>query len=32
MSVQLTMEQLRQLRLTGMLSGLEHQLSQPDGQ
>lgn len=29
MSVQLTMEQLRQLRLTGMLSGLEHQLSQP---
>lgn len=29
MSVQLTMEQLRQLRLTGMLSGLEHQLNQP---
>lgn len=29
MTIQMTMEQLHQLRLTGMLSGLEHQLSQP---
>lgn len=29
MSLELTMDQLRQLRLTGMLAGLEHQLAQP---
>lgn len=29
MSIEMTMDQLRHLRLTGMLAGLEHQLSQP---
>lgn len=29
MSLEMTLEQLRHLRLTGMLTGLEHQLSQP---
>lgn len=29
MSLEMTLDQLRHLRLTGMLTGLEHQLSQP---
>lgn len=30
MSVQITIDQLRRLKLTGMLAGLEHQFSQPN--